>query len=105
MERKIKQMRGRYGVGNKIKMTSNVRSVIKIKSRHGHEALWWDEKTLSVNYCTNVSSLGNPKTLCVKLVRSKLKLTDNSERGNFSCGRGNCEICNILKPGKEFKKR
>ena len=60
MERKTKQKRGRYGVGNKIKMTSDVRSVRKIKSRHGHEAIWWDEKT-SVNYCTNVSSLGYPK--------------------------------------------
>ena len=38
-----------------------------------------------------------------KLVRSKLNLTDNVERGNFPCGRGNCEICNILKPGKQFK--
>ena len=58
---------------------------------------------VSVNYCTNVSSLGNPKTLRDKLVRSKLKLTDNPDRGNFPWGRGNCEICNILKPGKEFK--
>ena len=45
----------------------------------------------------------NPKTLCDKLVHSKLKLTDNAERGNFPCNRGNSEICNILKPGKEFK--
>ena len=42
----------------------------------------------------------NPKTLSDKLVRSKLKLTDNAERGNFPCGRGKCGICNILKPGK-----
>ena len=42
----------------------------------------------------------NPNTLRDKLVPSKLKLT---ERGNFPGGRGNCEICNVLKPGKEFK--
>ena len=47
--------------------------------------------------------MDNPKTLRDKLVRSKLKLTDNAERGNFPCGRGNCEIYNILKPGKGFK--
>ena len=46
MERKTKQKRGRYGVGNKIKMTSNVGSVSKIESRH--ETLWWGEK--SVNF-------------------------------------------------------
>ena len=45
----------------------------------------------------------NPKTLRDKLVRSKLKLTDDAEQGNFPCGGGDCEICNILKPGKEFK--
>ena len=45
----------------------------------------------------------NPKTLRDKLICSKLKLTDDSEQGSFSCGRGNCEICNILKPDKEFK--
>ena len=45
----------------------------------------------------------NPKTLRDKLVRSKLKLADDADRGKFPCGRGNCEICNILKPGKEFK--
>ena len=45
----------------------------------------------------------NPKTLRDKLVRSKLKLSDVAERGNFQYGRGNCEIYNILKPGKEFK--
>ena len=45
----------------------------------------------------------NPKTLRDKLVRSKLKLTDDAERGNLPCGRDNCEICNILKPGKELK--
>ena len=28
---------------------------------------------------------------------------DDAERGNFPCGRGNCEICSILKPGKQFK--
>ena len=44
----------------------------------------------------------NPKTLRDKLVRSKLKLTDDAKRGNFPCRRGNCEICNILKPGKQF---
>ena len=47
----------------------------------------------------------NPKTLRDKLVRSKFKLTDDAERGNFPCGRGNCEICNILKPGKGFKSK
>ena len=47
----------------------------------------------------------NPKTLRDKLVRSKLKLADDADRGKFPCGRGNCEICNILKPGKEFKSR
>ena len=45
----------------------------------------------------------NLKTLSDKLVRSKLKLTDDAERGNFPCGRGSYEICNILKCGKEFK--
>ena len=45
----------------------------------------------------------NPKTLRDKLVCSKLKLTDDAERDNSPCGRGNCEIGNILKPGKEFK--
>ena len=45
----------------------------------------------------------NTKTLRDKLVRSKLKLTDDTERGNFACGRGNCQIYNALKPGKEFK--
>ena len=44
----------------------------------------------------------NPKTLRDKLVRSKLKFTDDAKRGNFPCRRGNCEICNILKPGKQF---
>ena len=43
------------------------------------------------------------KTLRDNLVHSKLKLTDYAEWGNFPCGRGNCEICNILKPGKDFK--
>ena len=45
----------------------------------------------------------NQKTLRYKLVHSKLKLTDDAERGNFPRGRGNCESCNILKLGKEFK--
>ena len=45
----------------------------------------------------------NPKTLRDQLVHSKLKLTDDAERSNCPCGRGNCEICNILKPSKEFK--
>ena len=40
-------------------------------------------------------SFRNPKTRD-KLVCSKLKLTDDAERGNFPCGRGNCKICNIL---------
>ena len=53
-------------------------------------------KNVSVNYYTNVKSLSNPKTFRDKLVRSKLKLTDDAERGNFPCGRGNCEICNIF---------
>ena len=30
-------------------------------------------------------------------------ICDDAERGNFPCGRGNCEISNILKPGKQFK--
>ena len=47
-------------------------------------------------------SFRNPKTRD-KLVCSKLKLTDDAERGNFPCGRGSYEICNILKSGKEFK--
>ena len=33
MERKTKQKRGRYGVGNNIKMTSNVGSLSKIEFR------------------------------------------------------------------------
>ena len=45
----------------------------------------------------------NPKTLRHKLVRSKLKSTVDAERGNFPCGRGNYEICNILKSGKLLK--
>ena len=44
----------------------------------------------------------HPKTLHDKLVLSK-KLTDDAERGNFPRGRGNCEVCSVLKPGKEFK--
>ena len=34
MERKAKQKRGTYGVGNRIKVKSNVGSVSKIESRH-----------------------------------------------------------------------
>ena len=34
----------------------------------------------------------NPKTLLDKLFRSNLKLTDDAERGNFPCGRGNCDV-------------
>ena len=30
-------------------------------------------------------------------------ICDDAERGNFPCGRGNCEISNMLKPGKQFK--
>ena len=60
-------------------------------------------KNVSVKYCTKVSSLGDPKILRNKLIRWKFKLTDDPERGNFPCGRGNCKICNILKLGKEFK--
>ena len=40
---KNSRKRGLYGVGNKIKMISNVGSVNKIKSNH--ENLWWGEKT------------------------------------------------------------
>ena len=47
----------------------------------------------------------NPKTLRDKLVRSKLKLTDDTEPGNFPCGKGIREFCNILKPDKQFKSR
>ena len=32
-----------------------------------------------------------------------MKLTDDTERGDFPCGRENCEICKVLKPDKEFK--
>ena len=53
-------------------------------------------KNVSTNYCTNVSILGNPKILRDKLVLSKLKITDDAKRGNS-------EICNILKPGNQFK--
>ena len=42
MEWKTKQKRGKYGVGNQIKMTSNEGSISKIESRD--QALWWDEK-------------------------------------------------------------
>ena len=45
----------------------------------------------------------NQKTLRYKLVHSKLKLTDDAERGNFPRRRANCESCNILKLGKKFK--
>ena len=73
---------------NKLKIISNVGSV---------------SKSVSIIYGTNVSTLGNSNRLHDKLVRSKFNLTDNAQQGNFPCGRGNCEICNILKPGKEFK--
>ena len=38
-----------------------------------------------------------------KLYYSKLKLTDDTERRNFSCARGNCEIFNIVNSGKEYE--
>ena len=37
-----------------------------------------------------------------KLVRSKLKLTDYAEGGNFPCRRGNCKIFNVVKTSKQF---
>ena len=47
----------------------------------------------------------NSNSLRNKLICSKLKLTGNAERGNVSCGRGNCKICNVLKPSfKTFKR-
>ena len=48
-------------------------------------------------------SLRNPKPLRDKLLRSKLKLTDDTERGKFPYGRGNYEIYNVLRPGKGLK--
>lgn len=45
----------------------------------------------------------NPKILYDKLVRLKLKLTDDTKQGNLPCGRCNYQICNVLKPDKEFK--
>ena len=60
-------------------------------------------KNVSVSYCSNISSLGNLKTLRDKLVCSKFKLTGDADWGNLPCGIGNCDICNILKPGKDFK--
>ena len=30
-------------------------------------------------------------------------LNDEIDQGNFSCGRCNCQICNVLKPDREFK--
>ena len=48
-------------------------------------------------------SLRKPKPLRGKLLRSKLKLTDDTERGNFPYGTGNYEIYNVLRPGKGFK--
>ena len=48
-------------------------------------------------------SFPNPKALRDKLVCSKLKLTDDTERGKFPCRRGNFELFNVLKPGKGFK--
>ena len=52
MEQKHKQKRSTYGVGNKIKVTSNMGSVTKIESRR--EA-YDEEKKVSKNYSTNVS--------------------------------------------------
>ena len=46
----------------------------------------------------------NTKVLRDKLVRSKLKLFDDIELNDFPYGRGNCEFCNILKLGKQFKR-
>ena len=40
-----------------------------------------------------VLAFRNLKTLHDELVRSKLKLADDNVRGNFPCGRSNCEIC------------
>ena len=37
-------------------------------------------------------ALRNLKKLRDKLVHAKLKLTDEAERGNIPCGRGNCKI-------------
>ena len=37
-------------------------------------------------------SLRNPKPLCDKLLRSKLRLTDDTERDNFPHGTGNYEM-------------
>ena len=45
----------------------------------------------------------NAKTLKDRLVRSKLKTKPNKEPGVFACGRSNCEICDVLLLGKEFK--
>ena len=43
------------------------------------------------------------KMLRNKLVRSKTRQNDKEERGNFTCGHSNCEICKILEPGKKLK--
>ena len=48
-------------------------------------------------------SLRNLKPLRDKLLRSKLKLTDDTERGNFPYGRENYEIYNVLRPGQGLK--
>ena len=45
----------------------------------------------------------NPKTLRDTLVCSKLRPDYEEERAVFICGRKNCDICNILEPGNEFK--
>ena len=45
----------------------------------------------------------NPKTLRDTLVCSKLRPDYEEERAIFICGRRNCDICNILLPGNEFK--
>ena len=48
-------------------------------------------------------ALCNPKPLFDKLVGSKLRPDYEEERGVFICGQRNCDICNILEPGNEFK--
>ena len=50
-----------------------------------------------------LKSIHNPKTLCDNLVRSRLRAYYEEERGVFICGIKNCDICNILEPGNEFK--
>ena len=46
----------------------------------------------------------NPKSLCDKLVRSKLKSEDKKEQGNFPCCRKKCDICNILYPSNQLRR-